>query len=57
VGKKKPSRRSSGNRNTQPKLLRRTSSKYSATELFMAVVGVLLIVLFVGIVVSSLIGD
>ena len=56
VGKKKPTQRSSGKRNT-PRLMRTSRPKYSAAELFMAAVGVLLIVLFVGIVVTSILGE
>ena len=57
VGKKKPNQRSSGNRNDQSRPAGKKGAKYTAGELFMAAVGALLIVLFVGIVVTSILGD
>lgn len=57
VGKKKPNHRSSGNRNDQPRPKGKKGASYTAGELFMAAVGALLIVLFVGIVVTSILGD
>jgi hypothetical protein len=57
VGKKKPNQRSSENRNDQPRPKGKKGASYTAGELFMAAVGALLIVLFVGIVVTSILGD
>jgi hypothetical protein len=57
VAKKKPAKRASGKRNARSNRGWGRGEYYSAGELFMAGVGALLIVLFLGILITSLIGD
>ncbi|MCU0304272.1 MAG: hypothetical protein MUC56_09480 [Thermoanaerobaculales bacterium] len=51
------SRRSSGKRNGSPLKRWQRGNTYTPAELFMAGIGALLIILVIGIVVTSLIGD
>ena len=57
MAKKKPAKRASGKRNAWSNRGWGRGEYYSAGELFMAGVGALLIVLFLGILITSLIGD
>jgi hypothetical protein len=57
VAKRKPKKRSSGKRNTSGQRGWGRGEYYSFGELFMAGVGVLLIVLFLGIVITSIFGE
>jgi hypothetical protein len=57
VKKRKLKKRSSEKRNTSTKRRWGRGEYYSFGELFMAGVGALLIVLFLGIVITSLLGD
>jgi hypothetical protein len=57
VAKRKQRKRTSIKRNTQPRRRWQRGSKYSSGELFMAGLGLLLIILVVGMVISSIIGD
>jgi hypothetical protein len=57
VKKRKLKKRSSENRNTGSKLRSGRGEYYSFGELFMAGVGALLIILFLGIVITSILGD
>jgi len=56
VAKRKPKKRPSGKRNTSSRWAWGRGEYYSYGELFMAVVGALLIVLFLGIVITSIFG-
>lgn len=55
--KRKLKKRSSENRNTPTKRRGSRGETYSLGELFMAGVGALLIVLFLGIIITSILGD
>jgi hypothetical protein len=57
VKKRKLKKRSSGKRNTGTTRKGARGEHYSFGELFMAGVGALLIVLFLGIVITSILGD
>ena len=57
VKKRKLKKRSSENRNTSTGRRGSRGEYYSFGELFMAGVGALLIVLFLGIVITSILGD
>ena len=57
VAKGKPKKRSSRKRNTPTKRAWGRGEYYSFGELFMAGLGALLIVLVIGIVITSLLGD
>jgi Flp pilus assembly protein TadB len=57
VARRKRTKRSSGNRNSAPPIKGQRGDKYSLAELFMAGIGALLIVLFLGIVITSILGD
>ncbi|MEE4271204.1 MAG: hypothetical protein V2I67_06000 [Thermoanaerobaculales bacterium] len=57
MAKRKPTKRPSGKGNTSGPLKGQRGSNYSAGELFMAGCGALLLVLMVGIVITSILGD
>jgi len=56
VAKRKPRKHSSGKRNTSSERGWGKGEYYSFGELFMAGIGALLIVLFLGIVITSIFG-
>jgi hypothetical protein len=57
VAKKKPKKRASGKRNARSNKGWGRGEYYSIGELFMAGIGALLIVLAIGILITSLLGD
>jgi hypothetical protein len=57
VSRRRTTKRSSGKRNSSPLKRWQRGNTYSPAELFMAGIGALLVILVVGIVVTSLIGD
>jgi hypothetical protein len=57
VTKRKPDKRPSGNRNARNKRRWGHGEYYSAGELFMAGIGALLIILAIGLVITSFLGD
>jgi hypothetical protein len=56
VAKRKPTKRQSGKRNTRAKRRWGRGEYYSSGELFMAALGALLIILVVGMLISSFVG-
>jgi len=57
VAKQKPIRKTSKKGNAPGQRMGRHGNKYSPGELFMAGIGALLIVLFLGIVITSFLGE
>ena len=57
MANKKPIRKTSKKSNAPGQLKGQRGNKYSLGELFMAGVGALLLVLFLGIVVTSILGN
>ena len=57
VAKKTPKKRQSGKRNNTSRQRTSRGRSYSPAELFMAAIGALLIVLFLGIVITSIVGE
>jgi hypothetical protein len=55
VAKRKSPKRASENRNVSNR--RRSRDSYSPAELFMAGCGALILIMFLGIVITSIIGD
>ncbi len=55
--KRKPDKRPSGNRNARSKRRWGHGEYYSAGELFMAGIGALLIILVIGLVITSFLGE
>jgi hypothetical protein len=56
VAKKKPKQRPSGKRNTSPQKRWQRGSKYSPAELFMAGCGALILIMFIGIIITAVLG-